>query len=388
MQNLIKELYKCCPMPTQAGMALVLYEIGGTFVAIGKDADRLYLTLGWEITDFSDKGTVFSYMLASSKGVIVLEHLGIKYKIIKIEVSNSTNRASIAMTQQSLDYLRLQAGPHTISYPIVGHNTMIESIGYIREVRLTSLNISRQSITLNIDNSEQVELVNGHEWNFSNMELTLLGDISSLLDEQFDYILSYVRNPKQITKEQKLQNTTLYNRYISTKEDLPIETILLLKIQKDYLAFDDDAITVASLCRNVLLYECHVIGLRGQTVAILADSQLQALEQVTMVSIIDAHYPHAAYQIGLEESFLNRKYDKQITYMDVAIRKRKAGGYIISAVYNGTQLPEVPIPNSLGSYYCKLPKCKEKDTILVSLVHQTYEKIIGNGQSRANISSI
>lgn len=189
MQNLIKELYKCCPMPNQAGMALVLYEIGGTFVAIGKDADRLYLTLGWEITDFSDKGTVFSYMLASSKGVIVLEHLGIKYKIIKIEVSNSTNRASIAMTQQSLDYLRLQAGPHTISYPIVGHNTMIESIGYIREVRLTSLNISRQSITLNIDNSEQVELVNGHEWNFSNMELTLLGDISSLLDEQFDYIL-------------------------------------------------------------------------------------------------------------------------------------------------------------------------------------------------------
>ncbi len=106
----------------------------------------------------------------------------------------------------------------------------------------------------------------------------------------------------------------------------------------------------------------------------LADSQLQALQQVTMVSIIDAHYPHAAYQIGLEESFLNRKYDKQMTYTDVVVRKSKAGEYVLSAVYNGTQLPEVPIPNSLGSYYCKLPKCKEKDTILVSLVHQTYEK--------------
>ena len=374
MQNLIKELYKCRPMPNQAGMALVLYEIGGTFVAIGKDADRLYLTLGWEITDFSDEGTIFSYMMVSPKGICVLKQLSIDYEIVKAQAVDNISRDSIVTTQQTLDYLRLQAGTHILSYPIVGHNTMIESVGFIREVRLTSLNISRQEITLCIDNSEHVELANGHEWNFSNMGLTLLDYISSLLDEQFDYILSYIQNPKQIIKEQKLQNSTLYNRYISTKKDLPIETILLLKIQKDYLAFDDDAITVASLCRNVLLYECHVIGLRGQTVAMLADSQLQALQQVTMVSIIDAHYPHAAYQIGLEESFLNRKYDKQITYMDVAIRKRKAGGYIISAVYNGTQLPEVPIPNSLGSYYCKLPKCKEKDTILVSLVHQTYEK--------------
>lgn len=71
MQNLIKELYKCRPMPNQAGMALVLYDIDGIFVVIDKDADRLYLTLGWEITDFSDEGTIFSYMMVSPKGICV-----------------------------------------------------------------------------------------------------------------------------------------------------------------------------------------------------------------------------------------------------------------------------------------------------------------------------
>ena len=41
MQKLVKELYKCCPMPEKAGMALVLYDTGSMFLAIGKDAARL-----------------------------------------------------------------------------------------------------------------------------------------------------------------------------------------------------------------------------------------------------------------------------------------------------------------------------------------------------------
>ena len=147
MQNLIKELYKCRPMPNQAGMALVLYDIDGIFVVIDKDADRLYLTLGWEITDFSDEGTIFSYMMVSPKGICVLKQLSIDYEIVKAQAVDNISRDSIVTTQQTLDYLRLQAGSHILSYPIVGHNTMIESVGFIREVRLTSLNISRQEIT-------------------------------------------------------------------------------------------------------------------------------------------------------------------------------------------------------------------------------------------------
>ncbi len=373
MQNLIKELYKCRPMPNQAGMILVLYDLDGVFIAIGDDADRLYLMLGWEITDFSDEGTIFSYMMVLSKGISVLNLLGIDYDIINAPSADDISKESIATTQQTLDYLRLQAGSHIVSYPIVGHSTMIESVGYIREVRLTSLNIRSQSITLLIDNSDQVELVNGHEWNFSNMELTLLGCISSLLDKQFDYILAYIQNPKQIIKEQRLQNTTLYNRYISMKEVLPTETLLLLKVQGTHLTFDDDAITVVSLCRNVLLYECNVIGLRGQTVAILNNSQLEALQQLATVSIIDAHYPSPVYQIGLKESFLNRKYDKQSTYTDVVVRKRKVGEYVISAVCNGNPLPEVAVPNTWGAYYFNLPYCKERSAILFSLVHNAYD---------------
>ena len=80
MQKLVKELYKCCPMPEKAGMALVLYDTGSMFLAIGKDADRLYLTLGWELSDFADEGSIYSYMTVSTVGVKVLQQLGIEYQ--------------------------------------------------------------------------------------------------------------------------------------------------------------------------------------------------------------------------------------------------------------------------------------------------------------------
>jgi len=78
--------------------------------------------------------------------------------------------------------------------------------------------------------------------------------------------------------------------------------------------------------------------------------------------------------MGLKEIFLNHQYNQQIVYTDVAIRKYKTGDYVITASYNGTPLPEMPIPITLGAYIINLPDSKEKNTILVSLTHQTYDR--------------
>jgi hypothetical protein len=159
MQKLVKELYKCYPMPDKAGMALVLYNTGGMWVAIGKDADRLYLTLGWELSDFADEGLIYSYMIVSTVGIKVLQQLGIEYQTIKVPLSQDIDGDSLATTQQALDYLRQQAGSHSFTYPFVCQSTIIEGISYIREVRITSLTISRETVALCIDNSEQIELI-------------------------------------------------------------------------------------------------------------------------------------------------------------------------------------------------------------------------------------
>lgn len=376
MQKLVKELYKCCPIPDKAGMALVLYDTGGMLVAIGKDADKLYLTLGWELSDFADEGLIYSYMIVSTIGIKVLQQLGIEYQTIKVLVSQDIDGESLATTQQALDYLKLQAGSHSFTYPFVCHSTMIESVNYIREVRLTSFTISRKNVVLCIDNSELIELVSGYEWNFSHTGVTLLSYISGIIKEQFAYLLAFIQSPKQTIKDQKLQNTELYKSYLNEKAQSPADILALVKVQNIFLTFDDDAISAASLHRNILLYKCNVIGYRGRTVALIEISQYQALQQITSISVIDSHYTHPLYQLGLKESFMNHQYNQQIIYTGVAIRKCKTGDYVIIASYNGTALPETFISNTLGAYIINLPDSKEINALLVSLAHQTYDKSI------------
>jgi len=376
MQKLVKELYKCCPIPDKAGMALVLYDTGGMLVAIGKDADKLYLTLGWELSDFADEGLIYSYMIVSTIGIKVLQQLGIEYQTIKVLVSQDIDGESLATTQQALDYLKLQAGSHSFTYPFVCHSTMIEGVNYIREVRLTSFTISRKNVVLCIDNSELIELVSGYEWNFSHTGVTLLSYISGIIKEQFAYLLAFIQSPKQTIKDQKLQNTELYKSYLNEKAQSPADILALVKVQNIFLTFDDDAISAASLHRNILLYKCNVIGYRGRTVALIEISQYQALQQITSISVIDSHYTHPLYQLGLKESFMNHQYNQQIIYTGVAIRKCKTGDYVITASYNGTALPETFISNTLGAYIINLPDSKEINALLVSLAHQTYDKSI------------
>lgn len=376
MQKLVKELYKCCPIPDKAGMALVLYDTGGMLVAIGKDADKLYLTLGWELSDFADEGLIYSYMIVSTIGIKVLQQLGIEYQTIKVLVSQDIDGESLATTQQALDYLKLQAGSHSFTYPFVCHSTMIEGVNYIREVRLTSFTISRKNVVLCIDNSELIELVSGYEWNFSHTGVTLLSYISGIIKEQFAYLLAFIQSPKQTIKDQKLQNTELYKSYLNEKAQSPADILALVKVQNIFLTFDDDAISAASLHRNILLYKCNVIGYRGRTVALIEISQYQALQQITSISVIDSHYTHPLYQLGLKESFMNHQYNQQIIYTGVAIRKCKTGDYVIIASYNGTALPETFISNTLGAYIINLPDSKEINALLVSLAHQTYDKSI------------
>ena len=84
------------------------------------------------------------------------------------------------------------------------------------------------------------------------------------------------------------------------------------------------------------------------------------------------------YKLGLKESFLNLKCNDELTYSDVAIRKQKDGEYVISASYYGHLLPEEPVLNTIGGYFCNLPSCKERSAILSSLAHRTYDSLVSS----------
>ena len=375
LENLVKELYKCHSLH-DAEKALVLFDVGTSFVVIGADADKLYLTLGWEITDFSDGDTIYSYIVISPYGAKKLQDQRLNIETHKVEQNYQISGQSTATVQQALDYLRLLIGQERLNYPIITPPVTIEGVGFIREARITSLIINAHSIEVCIDNTELIEVVKDHEWNFSRIGLTLLGYLSDLIAQQAPYMISLIQATAQNLRNQRTQNTALYKMFLDKKREISPDTIVFIQVEDFYLTFDDDAIDVFACQKGVFLYEYNVFGLRGRTVALLDNSQVETLRSVHPLLVVNSKKDVPLYKLGLKESFLNLKCNDELTYSDVVIRKQKDGEYVISASYCGHPLPETPILNTIGGYYCNLPSCKERSAILSSLAHRTYDSLI------------
>ena len=373
----MKELYKCHSL-YDTEKALVLFDVGTSFVVIGNDADKLYLTLGWEITDFSDGDSIYSYMIISPYGAKILQKLR-----LNVEYYNAENLPQISVQppvtiQQILDYLRMIVGQESLTYPIITTPITIEEVGFIREIRITSLIIDAQSVSVCIDNTELIELVKEHEWNFSHTGLTLLDNLSGVVEPQLPYMINLIQAQAQTLRNQRIHNTALYKLFLDKKCVVSSDTIIFIQVEDSYLTFDDDAIDTFACQKGVFLYECNVFGLRGRTVALLDNSQVETLLSVHPLLVVNSKKDVPLYKLGLKESFLNLKCNDELIYSDVAIRKQKDGEYVISASYYGHLLPEKPVLNTIGGYFCNLPSCKERSAILSSLAHRTYDTLISS----------
>lgn len=379
LQNLVKDLYKCRFTLHQAEKALVLFDAGSRYVAIGIDADRLYLTLGWEMTDFDDEGEIYSYMFLVKDVASVLDYFRIEWLVSPLVMLFENEQHGIAETQQAIDFLRVICKEHTLEYPVIGYNTTIKGAGYIRELRLSSLTINKEKILVCVDNQETIVIAKGHEWNFCDIGQKLLSVLNDILTIQFPYIKLLAQSKKAILKEQKLNNTKVYEAFLNRKSEVSQKTIVVVKVQTCYLTFDDDAIAVAYSMSEILLYECNTLGLRGTTCALLTPSELSRLSPKNInVSVVSVHNVCALYQMGLRESFLNFKADQRLTYSAVVIRKRIGGNYVVSASFNGSKLPETAVPNFVGAYYFRLPDCKERKALLYAAAHRTYDRLVSS----------
>ena len=373
----MKELYKCHSL-YDTEKALVLFDVGTSFVGIGNDADKLYLTLGWEITDFSDGDSIYSYMIISPYGAKILQKLR-----LNVEYYNAGNLPQISVQppvtiQQILDYLRMVVGQESLTYPIITAPITIEEVGFIREIRITSLIIDAKSVSVRIDNTELIELVKEHEWNFSHTGLTLLDNLSGVVEPQLPYMVNLIQAQSQTLRNQRIHNTALYKLFLDKKCVVSSDTIIFIQVEDSYLTFDDDAIDTFACQKGVFLYECNVFGLRGRTVALLDNSQVETLLSIHPLLVVNSKKDVPLYKLGLKESFLNLKCNDELTYSDVAIRKQKDGEYVISASYYGHLLPEEPVLNTIGGYFCNLPSCKERSAILSSLAHRTYDSLVSS----------
>ncbi|MES5168112.1 hypothetical protein ABVC73_06300, partial [Prevotella melaninogenica] len=79
--TLIKSLYKCHSNLIIEQKALVLFNVGAYCVAISNEADKLYIKMGWELIDFAEDNTIYSFMIINQYGVKVLESMN--YDLVK-----------------------------------------------------------------------------------------------------------------------------------------------------------------------------------------------------------------------------------------------------------------------------------------------------------------
>lgn len=375
--NLIKSLYKCHSNLIKEQKALVLFNIGVCCVAINNEADMLYIKMGWELIDFEDDNTIYSFMIINQYGIKVLESM--KYNIVKYDsiIYHNDILSTVAELQQSLDYLRINSKEMSIDYPIVAKKLSVEGMSFIRTLRLSSLHIDRNNISVLIDNYETVTLANEYEWNFSKTEKTILESLKVLFQEQYTYILYMVQHYNIAVKTQQSKNSILHNFFLKKKAENHNENIVCVKCKDYYLTFDDDAIVVHNLLSDIFLYDIRTFGVRGNICAVIRPTQIINLfKRQSNISIISYSEVEPLYCLGLKESFLNIRYKKEISYINTIIRKHMNGFFTISAIFNGYSLPEQQISSILGGYYFRLPSCEEKEAVLSAIVHQTYDDII------------
>lgn len=371
---LIKRLYKHPSAAKEAEGLLVLFDVGPCFVAVGTSADNLYLTLGWDIIGFVEDGVSYSCIIVSKEGREVLKLLQNELATVPTSIRCQLDLHTIAETQQALDYLRLQIQGDALVYPIVDCRVTVEGIGFIRELRLSSIFISKEEVSLCIDNHEVIQVVKDREWNFHLFVRQLLSVVENILKGQFSHMKYLAQSPKTAVIDQKLVNTKIYEDFLNAKREKTSMDIVVVNIGSHCLTFDDDAIRVSAMS-GVLLYDCNTFGVRGKTCAVLNLPQVDfLLSKEIKIAVIQAEESCLLFQMGLKEStLLNFKANRQIVYYDVVIRKRMGGDYIISACCNDNPLPETPISNVVGGYYHKLPECLEKRAILSAVAHQSYD---------------
>ena len=375
--NLIKSLYKCHSNLIKEQKALVLFNIGVCCVAINNEADMLYIKMGWELIDFEDDNTIYSFMIINQYGIKVLESM--KYNIVKYDsiIYHNDILSTIAELQQSLDYLRINSKEMSIDYPIVAKKLSVEGMSFIRTLRLSSLHIDRNNISVLIDNCETVTLANEYEWNFSKTGKTILESLKVLFQEQYTYILYMVQHYNIAVKTQQSKNSILHNLFLKRKAENHNENIVCVKCKDYYLTFDDDAIVVHNLLSDIFLYDIRTFGVRGNICAVIRPTQIINLfKRQSNISIISYSEVEPLYCLGLKESFLNIRYKKEISYINTIIRKHMNGFFTISAIFNGYSLPKQQISSILGGYYFRLPSCEEKEAVLSAIVYQTYDDII------------
>lgn len=362
-----------------ADSAIVLYNLGNYYVAIGEAAVMLYKKFGWDFkeTHVLDRQSNQTFTLVTQDGVVSIKRSLIKWVVrdtgFQLEVDCSS---AYTDTQQFLERIRTSLNEgESFTYHFIRETVILNTDDYQRVARLTKLIIDRNSVKAELDNRDILVLSNDMEWDFKQISISLMRALHKIVNIQHDFIISLARDREMTEDNVRMLNTAVYISATNCKSS-HLSEIVLVKQRGFLIAFDDDAIIIASKL-SVPLYECQTHGTRNHTAVVITPNEFKALTDMDInIHCITTNNIRSMYEFCLSSDIiLNLNYDKSIIYDDVAVMKDVTSNYMIKASYGGTAFEPVQIPNKTGVYLNSLPiHSLEYKQLLTCVVHQTYDK--------------
>lgn len=361
--------------------AIILYDIGKYYIAIGDAAVSLYKIYRWDFreTHCLVKNCLFS--LVTEDGLTCLRNKNIGFTTrrtdYRCDADVDTNYSD---TQQFLDLLRCYVKEGTFyEYPLIQQTVVLDSPDMQRIARITSLVVDHKSVSVELDGRDTYPLVYDMTWNYKQVAVALMHSLHSIIEQQHDLMLGMARDKDSIEKTIKGANTFIYQLYSYCKS-AHVDEVVVVKQRGFFISFDDDAIVVSDKL-SLPLYECQTFGLRNHTATVMSISEFDSLTAMDVdIHAIATEHIRDMYEYGLTSKvILNETYDKTIGYEDTAIIKDVAGNYLIRATYGATKFEPVTISNLIGMYIlCLDDRSLERKRMLACVAHQTYDKKVSS----------
>lgn len=357
--------------------AIILYDIGKYYIAIGDAAVSLYKIYRWDFreTHCLVKSCLFS--LVTEDGLACLRTKNIGFTIRRTDYRyDADGDTGYSDTQQFLDLLRCYIKEGAFyEYPLIQQTVVLDSPDMQRIARITSLVVDHKSVSVELDGKDTYPLVYDMTWNYKQVAVALMHSLHSIIEQQHDLILGLARDREATEKWIKWNNTSIYQLFNYSKSAHSGE-IVIIKQRSFLITFDDDALIVSDKL-SLPLYECRIFGLRNHTAAVITPNEFKALAEMDVdIHVVATEHMYDLYCYNLSgRIILNKDFDKTIKYEGAAIVKNMPGNYMIKASYEGMQFEPVVISNQIGMYIlCLDEKSIERQRMLACLAHETFDQ--------------
>lgn len=377
-----------------ASNVLTLFREGDVFFAFNQDAERIFETKGWFLSEIKTPSSTYSLMEISHEGLKVLERDFHKIDLLSLAdtemplqkgTQQNNERRAMASIQQSLECLELQVNGEKaiITTPNLTYFALVDNL-YEVEHQINSILLSKGNVQVVENNGERHTLMEDGSWLMGKQQdisFSLLDKFDNYLRQNGDILKERVKEYKSNTIDRLDMVNSILAEYSNSKSNLA-DIILLHKGNEDYFAYGNDAIKIANNLK-VPLWQIErgpgrpvpvtILSTKGNGIDILSHEGLKS-EIVTPKTAYDR------YSLPFELSPLNVGLQSKAEFENASVFKMRNGEYAIRASLSGNELENKIISAKVASQFLALPYGEEKDATLKTILVTTYKPESSKGE--------